>query len=87
MSGREAAVAAGLVIITIGALCEADNQPQHHAAPKPVPVHTVVIHEITTRVVTRHAGWPVAGWQIMLMVIVAVVVAGGVAITLYRRPE
>jgi hypothetical protein len=87
MSGREGAVAAGLVIITIGALSEAANQPQHNAAPRPVPVHTVVVHEITTRVVTRHVGWPVTGWQIMVMVIVAVVMAGGVAIALYRRPE
>jgi hypothetical protein len=93
MSGREVAVAAGLVIVAIGAISEGANQhsPAKTPAPKPVPVpvHTVVIHQVTQHVVTRVVpGSPLAGWQIMLIVIAGLIIAGGTAVALFhRRPE
>jgi hypothetical protein len=83
MSGREVAVAAGLVIIAIGALSEAANHPAQHATPRPVPTHTVVIHQATTHVVTKLTGSPVNGLEITLMVIVGMLVSAGVVIALH----
>jgi hypothetical protein len=91
MSGREAAVAAGLVIVAIGALSEGANQ--HSAAvrppaakPVPLPARTVVIHQVAEHVVTRVVpGSPLAGWQLMFVIIVAIVVSAGVVIALHSR--
>src|SRR5215472_14143367 len=91
MSGREAGVAAGLVIVVIGALSEAADQ--HSAAvrppgskPVPAPARTVVIHQVTEHVVTRAVpGSPLAGWQLMFVIIAAVVVSAGVVIALGSR--
>ncbi len=90
MSGREVGVAAGLVIVAIGAISEAANQ--HSAAvrppakPAPVPAHTMVIHQVTEHVVTRAVpGSPLAGWQLMLVLIAAIFAAAGVVIALGSR--
>ena len=98
MSGREIAVGAGLLIIAIGAISEADNQhptPQvvftgpkvlAPLTPKPVPTHTVVVHQVTTHIVTRVvSGSPLAGWQIMLIAIAAVIVVAGAFVAVQLR--
>ncbi len=93
MSGREVAVAAGLVIVAIGAISEEANHQHSPAvkpsAPRPVLTHTVVIHQVTQHVVTRVvSGSPLAGWEIMLIVIVGLIIAGGTTVALFhRRPE
>jgi hypothetical protein len=92
MSGREVAVAAGLIIVAIGAISEAANQ--HSPAvtppvPRPLPTHTVIIHQVTEHTVTRVvSGSPLAGWEIMLIVIAGLIIAGGTTVALFhRRPE
>jgi hypothetical protein len=91
MSGREVAVAAGLVIVAIGAFSETANQHSPAvrpppAKPVPVPAHTVVIHQVAEHVVTRVVqGSPLAGWQLMLVIIAAIVVSAGVVIALGSR--
>src|SRR5215472_14380519 len=93
MSGREIAVAAGLMIIAIGAISEADHQnppsPRPVAIFRPAPAHTVVIHPTVTHVVTRVvSGSPLNGVEIMLIVIVGLIIAGGTTVALFhRRPE
>jgi len=93
MSGREIGVAAGLVIVAIGAISEGANQHSpavRPPAPKPVPApaHAVVIHQVTEHVVTRVVpGSSLAGWQLMLVIIAAIFVSAGVVIALAsRRP-
>lgn len=58
-----------------------EKAARHHAAaaPRPVPVHTVIVHDVTTRVV--HSGMP--GWGIVVIAVVALGVL--CAITLARR--
>ena len=91
MSGREIGVAAGLVIVAIGALSEGTTQHSPAvrspaAKPVPVPAHTVVIHQVTEHVVTRGVpGAPLAGWQLMLVITVAIFVSAGVVIALHSR--
>jgi hypothetical protein len=94
MSGREIGVAAGLMIVAIGALSEAASHPgapAHqlvHVTPRPGPAHTVIVHEVTTRVVTRVvSGSPLAGWELMFIVIAAILVAAGTAIALHSRRQ
>jgi hypothetical protein len=93
MSGREVAVAAGLLIIAIGAISEAGSQgtpsPKPVAILRPAPAHTEIIHAVPTHVVTRVvSGSPLAGWEIMLIVIVGLIIAGGTTVALFhRRPE
>lgn len=57
-----------------------EKASQHHAAavaPRPVPVHTVIVHSVTTRVV--HAGMP--GWGMVVIAVVALGVACAVFTT------
>ena len=88
MSGREIAVAAGLVIITIGAVDEASHQGSAPARPVPQPAHTEAVHTVVTHVVTKTvSGSPLSGWEIMIMVIATLIMAAGTAIALHsRRP-
>lgn len=91
MSGREIGVAAGLVIVAIGAISEGANQHSPAvrppaAKPVPEPAHTVVIHQVTEHVVTRVVpGAPLAGWQLMFVITVAIFVSAGVVIALHSR--
>ena len=92
MSGREVAVGAGLFIMAVGILADQANSPSAPAvkppAPKPVPTHTEIIHTVTTHVVTKVVGGsPLAGWEIMLIVIATLIISAGTAIALHsRRP-
>jgi len=90
MSGREIAVAAGLMIIAIGAISEADHQnppsPRPVAIFRPAPAHTEVIHPTVTHVVTRVvSGSPVNGVEIVLMVIALALISAGTVIALHDR--
>ena len=90
-AGRDITLGAALVIIVAGALGEASNQGHAPARPvprpTPQPVHTEVVHTVTTHVVTKVvSGSPLSGWEIMVIVISAIIVAGGTAIALHRRP-
>jgi hypothetical protein len=91
-AGRDITLGAALVIIVAGALGEASNQGHAPALPvvkpTPQPVHTEVVHTVTTHVVTKVvSGSPLSGWEIMFIVIAAIIVAGGTAIALHsRRP-
>ena len=90
MSGREAAVGAGLFILAAGILADQANSAPAAPKPVPVPTHTVIIHQITEHTVTRVvSGSPVSGWQLMFIVIAALVISAGTVITLHihRRPE
>jgi hypothetical protein len=93
MSGREVAVGAGLFIMAVGILADQASSPAAPAvkapAPRPVPTHTEIIHMVTTHVVTRVVSRsPLAGWQIMMIVIVGLIIAGGTAVAIHhRRPE
>jgi hypothetical protein len=94
MSGREVAVGAGLFIMAVGILADQANSPGAPAvkapAPRPVPTHTEIIHEVTTHIVTHVvAGSPVNGLEITLMVIMLALISAGVtiAVHIHRRPE
>jgi hypothetical protein len=53
-----------------------------------VPAHTEIIHTITAHTVTRVVnGFPLAGWELMLVAIVALIVAAGTAITIHNRRQ
>jgi hypothetical protein len=92
MSGREIAVAVGLMIIAIGAISEADHQsipsPKPVAILRPAPAHKEVIHQTVTHVVTRVvSGSPVNGVEIVLMVIALALISAGTVITLHNRRQ
>jgi hypothetical protein len=95
MSGRNSswdglAVVAVAVMGVAAAIGEMDSKsrPPAAKAPAPRPERTVIVQHTVTHYVTRiKSGSPLAGWEITLMVIVAIGAAVAVALSARRGQQ
>jgi hypothetical protein len=89
--GRDIGVTAFGLMVTCGIVGAAEHHTSPAAVPPPPPpliIHKVVTHTITHTVIKTVSSSPLAGWEIMMIAIVAIIVGLGSFVALhFPRPE